>query len=119
MLSRDGRKFYLTTTEVHPGERHLYSMAVDGGARTRITTMTGSNEAEVSPDDGMLGIVYSYSNKPPEVFLMANAPGATRHADHDDADSGVAGRSSGSTPRSSPTRRATGSTSTRVSSRPR
>ena len=51
-LSRDAKKFYLTTTEVHPGERQVYSMALDGGARTRITTMTGSNEAEVSPDDG-------------------------------------------------------------------
>jgi dipeptidyl aminopeptidase/acylaminoacyl peptidase len=75
-LSRDARKFYITSTEVHPGERQLYSLGLDGGARTRITTMTGSNEAEVSPDDGMLGVLYSYSNKPPEVFLMANSPGA-------------------------------------------
>ncbi len=52
-------------------------MALDGGARTRITTMTGSNEAEVSPDDGALGLVYSYSTKPPEVYVMPNTPGAT------------------------------------------
>ena len=39
--------------------------------------MTGSNEAEVSPDDGALGLVYSYSNKPPEVYVMPNTPGAT------------------------------------------
>jgi dipeptidyl aminopeptidase/acylaminoacyl peptidase len=75
-LSRDAKKFYITSTEVHPGERQVYSMPVEGGSRTRITTMTGSNEAEVSPDDGMLGLVYSYSNKPPEVYLMANRPGA-------------------------------------------
>ncbi len=75
-LARDGRKFYITSTEVHPGERHLYSLPVDGGDRTRITSMTGSNETEVSPDDSMLAIVYSYSNKPPEVFLASNAPGA-------------------------------------------
>ncbi len=76
-LSRDGKKFYLTTSEVHPGERQIYTMAVDGGARTRLTTMTGSNEAEVSPDDGALGLVYWYSNKPPEVYVMPNTPGAT------------------------------------------
>jgi len=38
-LSQDGRTFYLTTTESHPGERHLYSLPLDGGARTRITSM--------------------------------------------------------------------------------
>ena len=69
-------QFYLTTNEVHPGERHLYSVPIDGGGRTKITSMTGSNEAEVSPDDSTLGIVYSYSNKPPEVFVAPNQPGA-------------------------------------------
>ena len=75
-LSPDRKKFYITTTEVHPGERQLYSMSLDGGARTRITGMTGSNEAQVSPDDAMLGLLYSYSNKPPEVYLMPNKVGA-------------------------------------------
>jgi dipeptidyl aminopeptidase/acylaminoacyl peptidase len=75
-LARDGKKFYITTTEVHPGERHVYSLPIDGGTRTKITSMTGANQAEVSPDDSMLGLVFSYSNKPPEVFLMPNTPGA-------------------------------------------
>jgi dipeptidyl aminopeptidase/acylaminoacyl peptidase len=75
-VSRDGKRFYLTTNEVHPGERHLYTMPIEGGARTKITGMVGSNEAEVSPDDSTLGLVFSYSNKPPEVFVMPNAAGA-------------------------------------------
>ena len=75
-LARDGRRFYITTTEVHPGERHLYSVMVDGGARTKITSMTGSHEGTPSPDESTLGVIYWYSNKPPEVFLMANRPGA-------------------------------------------
>ncbi len=75
-LARDGRRFYITSTEVHPGERHLYTLSVDGGERTKITGMTGSNQAEIAPDDATLGIVYSYSNKPPEVFVAANRPGA-------------------------------------------
>ena len=74
-LSRDGKKFFITSTENHPGERHLYSVPVDGGARTRITTMTGSNEATVSPDESTLGLIYSYSNKPPEVFVLPNKAG--------------------------------------------
>jgi dipeptidyl aminopeptidase/acylaminoacyl peptidase len=76
-LSPDRKKFYITTTEAHPGERHLYSVPLDGGSRTKITSMTGSNEAEVSPDESTLGIVFSYSTKPPEVFVMPNTPGAT------------------------------------------
>jgi len=75
-LAQDGRTFYLTTGEAHPGERHLYSMSIDGGARTKITSMVGSNQAQVSPDNATLGLIYSYSNKPPEVFVMPNRPGA-------------------------------------------
>ena len=75
-LSRDGRAFYLTTTEAHPGERHLYSVSVEGGTRTKITSMTGSNDATVSPDNSTIALVHSYSNKPPEVFLMPNRAGA-------------------------------------------
>jgi dipeptidyl aminopeptidase/acylaminoacyl peptidase len=75
-LSSDGRRFYLTTTEAHPGERHLYSVSIDGGERTKITSMAGSNDATVSPDDSTLALVHSYSNRPPEVFLMPNRAGA-------------------------------------------
>ena len=75
-LARDERKFYITSTEVHPGERHLYTLPTDGGARTKVTLMSGSNEATVSPDESTIGLVYSYSNKPPELYLMPNQPGA-------------------------------------------
>jgi dipeptidyl aminopeptidase/acylaminoacyl peptidase len=76
-LARDGKKFYITSGEEHPGERHLYTVGIEGGARTKITSMPGSNEAEISPDESTLGIVHSYSNRPPEVYVMANGAGAT------------------------------------------
>jgi dipeptidyl aminopeptidase/acylaminoacyl peptidase len=76
-IAPDQQKFYITTSEVHPGERHLYTLPFDGGERTRVTSMTGSNQTEVSPDETMLGIVFSYSNKPPEVYLAANRSGAS------------------------------------------
>src|SRR5581483_3977974 len=75
-LSQDKKKFYITSTEQHPGERHLYAMSIDGGTRTKVTSMTGSNVGDVSPDDSTIGMIYSYSTKPPEVYVMANAPGA-------------------------------------------
>jgi dipeptidyl aminopeptidase/acylaminoacyl peptidase len=75
-VARDGRKFYLTTSEEHPGERHVYTLPLEGGARTKVTAMAGANQVEISPDESTLGLVFSYSNKPPEVFLMPNAAGA-------------------------------------------
>src|SRR5205085_7370475 len=75
-MSADKRKFYLSTSEVHPGERHIYSMPIDGGARTKLTSMTGGSAGEASPDDTTFGVVYSAATKPHEVYLMANRPGA-------------------------------------------
>ncbi|HEX7137538.1 MAG TPA: alpha/beta fold hydrolase [Vicinamibacterales bacterium] len=75
-LSQDRSRFYFTSTEVHPGERHLYSMSVDGGARTRLTSMTGASAGEVSPDDRTIGLIYSFANKPHEIYLMPNQAGA-------------------------------------------
>jgi dipeptidyl aminopeptidase/acylaminoacyl peptidase len=75
-LSPDGRKFYVTSTEAHPGERQIYAMPIEGGPRTKLTSMTGASAGDVSPDDSTFGVVYSYSNKPHEVYVMPNRPGA-------------------------------------------
>lgn len=69
-LSSDRTKVFLQTNEVHPGERHFYTMPVDGGPRTKVTTMTGSNDVTVSPDERSLVVIHSYSNKPPELHVM-------------------------------------------------
>jgi dipeptidyl aminopeptidase/acylaminoacyl peptidase len=76
-VSTDGSTFYFRSTEVHPGERHVYAMSVDGGTRTKLTTTTGAHDGTISPDNTMLGVVSSSSNRPPEVYLMANKTGAT------------------------------------------
>jgi dipeptidyl aminopeptidase/acylaminoacyl peptidase len=75
-LSNDGSKFYLTTSEVGPGERHFYAMSVDGGTRTQITKTTGSHRVVLSPDEKYMADVYSYVTKPPELFVADNKPGA-------------------------------------------
>ncbi len=75
-LSQDRKTFYLTSTEVHPGERHLYSMPAAGGPRTKLTSMSGANAGEVSPDGSTIGLIHSFSNKPHEVYIMANRAGA-------------------------------------------
>ena len=73
-LSSDKTKFYFNSSEGSPFERHLYSMARSGGARTRITAMPGNNQVDVSPDETMLADVRSYSNKPTELYLVPNKP---------------------------------------------
>ena len=75
-LSADSKKLYITSTEVHPGERHIYAMPIDGGERAKLTSMTGGTTGEASPDDSTFGLIYSSSTKPNEVYLMPNRPGA-------------------------------------------
>ena len=77
-LSPNGSRFYVQSTEQHPGERHLYAMSVDGGPRTKITTDAGSFAGEVSPDDSTFALLHSTATRPPEVFLMPNRPAADK-----------------------------------------
>jgi dipeptidyl aminopeptidase/acylaminoacyl peptidase len=76
-LSADRQTVYLTTTEVDPGERQFYTMPVDGGGMTRVTTAQGAHDVTPSPDGRTLAIVYSYTIKPPELYVMPFQPGAS------------------------------------------
>jgi dipeptidyl aminopeptidase/acylaminoacyl peptidase len=73
-LAADKTKFYFTSSEGSPFERHLYSMSINGGERRRLTPLDGHNQVDVSPDEAMLADVRSYSNKPPELYLFPNRP---------------------------------------------
>lgn len=73
-LATDKTKFYFTSSEGSPFERHLYFLPTTGGARTRITGLPGNNQVDVSPDETMLADVRSYSNKPTELYLVPNKP---------------------------------------------
>jgi dipeptidyl aminopeptidase/acylaminoacyl peptidase len=70
-LSRDRSRFFLESNEQHPGARHLYVMAAEGGARRRITGGRGQYSAVPSPDERTIAAVYSYVNRPPELFIQA------------------------------------------------
>ena len=75
-LSADGRWFDLLTNQVSPFEQHLYRMPVSGGAPERITSKTGKHTAVISPDGQLVADVYSYVNRPPDLFLLRNRSGA-------------------------------------------
>jgi dipeptidyl aminopeptidase/acylaminoacyl peptidase len=68
-LSQDKRKFFFTSSEASPHENHLYSMPVSGGERTRLTTNAGKHDITISPDESLFADIYSYANKPPELYL--------------------------------------------------
>ncbi|HYC51677.1 MAG TPA: prolyl oligopeptidase family serine peptidase [Gemmatimonadaceae bacterium] len=76
-LSPDKRTFFLTTSETSPFDAQLYRMSVGGGARERLTTTPGAHSVAISPDGQWLANVHSLANRPPELYLMRNAPGAT------------------------------------------
>ena len=75
-LSIDKKYFYIITNEVHPGEQHFYRLTIADLKKERITTMTGANQVTISPDEKYLGILYSYSTKPWELYLQENKPGS-------------------------------------------
>jgi dipeptidyl aminopeptidase/acylaminoacyl peptidase len=68
-LSDDKKSLYLTTSEESPFVRHLYRLPVAGGTSAKLTTMDGDNQAVVSPDGNSIANVYSYTNKPPELYV--------------------------------------------------
>ena len=74
LQSKDKKYFYISTNEVHPGEQHYYRLSVADGKKEKLTTMTGSNQVTLSPDEKWLAVLHSYSNKPWELYLQENWP---------------------------------------------
>ncbi|MCG9971140.1 S9 family peptidase [Christiangramia crocea] len=68
-ISKDKKHWYFTSSKVHPGERHFYKMPLMGGTMEQLTSMEGNNEVKLSPDEKYMAILYSYMNKPEELYL--------------------------------------------------
>lgn len=69
VISKDKKHWYFTSSKVHPGERHFYRMSLMGGEMEQLTSMTGNNAVQLSPDEKYMAITYSYMNKPEELYL--------------------------------------------------
>jgi dipeptidyl aminopeptidase/acylaminoacyl peptidase len=72
--SRDKSKFYLIANADGPSDQFLYEMPGDGGPLTRISQAPGKHTAVLSPDERFIADVYSYSNKPPDLYVQENRP---------------------------------------------
>jgi dipeptidyl aminopeptidase/acylaminoacyl peptidase len=75
-LSADKKYFYLVTNQVHPGEQQLYRLNISNGNSEQLTGMTGANQVTISPDEKHVAIIYSYSNKPWELYIQENRASA-------------------------------------------
>lgn len=74
VLSTDKKFFYLGSNKLHPGEQQFYRLPVTGGNMEQLTNLTGANQVTISPDEKKLAVLYSYSNKPWELYLQDNKP---------------------------------------------
>ena len=75
-LSNDKKTFYFTANIEHPGITNFYRIPVAGGESVKLTSMKGMNDVTLSPDERWLAIRYSYTNKPWELYIQPNKPGA-------------------------------------------
>jgi dipeptidyl aminopeptidase/acylaminoacyl peptidase len=75
-LSNDKKTFYFTANIEHPGITNFYRIPVAGGEPVKLTSMKGMSEVTLSPDEKWLAIHYSYTNKPWELYIQPNKPGA-------------------------------------------
>ena len=76
ILSSDKSRFFLVTNEGDPGIQEVYEMSAAGGTRTRLTALPGGHSCVPSPDDRWFADVYSYTNKPPELYVQETRPEA-------------------------------------------
>jgi len=74
--SRDKSQFYLTASKDGPFDQFLYQMSGEGGPLARITSEPGKHTTAISPDERSIADLYSYTNKPPEVYVRENRPQA-------------------------------------------
>ena len=73
----EGREWFLLhTSEVSPFDLHPWRMEFNGSRRTQVQEGRGSFRATPSPDGSRLAVLVSRSNRPPELFVGENDPGA-------------------------------------------
>lgn len=67
---KNSNSLNLTTNEENTGERHLYKLNTSTLKRTKITQETGNHEITISPNGKYFADLFSFSNKPWELFVQ-------------------------------------------------
>ena len=77
-LSRDERTFYFRSNQEGPEVMHFYSLPVGGGRPQKLTSEVGNHDVTLSPDETFLADVYSFSNKPWELYVQSRQTASSR-----------------------------------------
>ena len=75
-LSRDRSLWLLRTSREHPADDHLYTMPAAGGPLVRLTTEEGRSDGVLSPDGRRLAVLFSRSDRLPDLWLRDPVPDA-------------------------------------------
>jgi dipeptidyl aminopeptidase/acylaminoacyl peptidase len=74
--SKDKLKFWVVANAEGPADQYVYEMPGEGGALVKLSKAPGKHSAVVSPDEKWIADLYSYTNKPTELYVQENRPGA-------------------------------------------
>ncbi len=77
-LSKDGKLFFLSSNQNHPGNREFYHLEIASKKMTPVLTETGNHEIYLSPDEKNIALLYSYKNMPWELYVASNTPNAKK-----------------------------------------
>jgi len=75
-MSRDKKYWYFNGNLAHPGDRRFYRLPLAGGEPEELTPRPGRSRVYISPDGTRLAIRHSYSNRPWQLYIQDNRPGA-------------------------------------------
>lgn len=70
-IDASGGKIYFIANEAHPAERHVYSVALTGGAVSRLTGPAGIHVPTYAPDFSAFADLFSDDMTPPELFVQS------------------------------------------------
>ena len=74
-LSNDGNTFYLSLNKEHAGNRNFYKLDFKNKKLSLILGGDGNYDVHISPNESKLLYLYSYKNKPWELFVTENTIG--------------------------------------------
>lgn len=75
-LSLDKKSFFVRSNMRHPGEQHYYRIGIANGKMEALTSMTGSNQVQLSPDEKYMAFLHSATNRPWELYWQEAKTGA-------------------------------------------
>ncbi len=75
--SADGSRFFVTASREHPGSDDLYEIDAATGAMTRLSSLTGRNSYNISPDERHVAFMHSTTRAPADLYVQPLFAGAT------------------------------------------